>query len=43
LSEIEYSHFGSAKKIVVDSERTHIVGGEGREEAINERLSEILR
>lgn len=27
LSDIEYKHFGSANKIVVDADTTHIVGG----------------
>jgi chaperonin GroEL len=43
LEEVEYKHFGSAKKIVVDAEKTHIVGGEGRAEEISNRLDDILR
>ena len=34
LEEVTYQHFGSAKKIVIDLDRTHIVGGEGRQEAV---------
>lgn len=27
ITDLEYKHFGSAKKIVIDAAETHIVGG----------------
>ena len=34
LEEVALDHFGSAKKIVVDENNTHIVGGSGKPENI---------
>lgn len=41
LSEVTLDHFGSAKKIAVDMNFTHIIGGSGKQEVIDERLKEI--
>jgi chaperonin GroEL len=43
LDQIKLEHFGSAKKIAVDMNITHIVGGSGTEQAVNERIRDILR
>ncbi len=41
LSDVKLEHFGSAKKISVDMNITHIIGGSGKPEVIEERLREI--
>ncbi|CDW79081.1 chaperonin cpn60-mitochondrial-like [Stylonychia lemnae] len=41
LEDVKIQHFGSAKKIVVDGYNTHIVGGSGVQEKIDDRLYEI--
>jgi len=41
LEDINLSHFGSAKKISIDSSFTHIVGGNYSQEALDYRIDQI--
>ena len=41
LEQVTLDHFGSAKKIVIDGNTTHIVGGSGNADKVQERLREI--
>ena len=41
LEDLELKHFGSAKNVKVDPTFTHIVGGDFRKEALDERIEEI--
>ena len=41
LEQVTLDHFGSAKKIVIDGNTTHIVGGSGTADKVQERLREI--
>ena len=41
LEDVKLEHFGSAKKIVVDMNMTHIVGGSGKESAVQDRIKDI--
>ena len=41
LDQVELEHLGSAKKVVVDKEKTIIIDGAGKEKAIDERLNQI--
>jgi chaperonin GroEL len=43
LDQVKLEHFGSAKKIAVDMNMTHIVGGSGSEAAVQDRIREIAR
>lgn len=41
LEDVKIEHFGSAKNIVIDANTTHIVGGSGDQELIDERIHDI--
>ncbi|MEC7775103.1 MAG: chaperonin GroEL [Planctomycetota bacterium] len=41
LDQVELEHLGSAKKVVVDKEKTIIIDGAGKQKAIDERLNQI--
>lgn len=41
LADIKLEHFGSAKKISVGINHSHIIGGSGNPDSIKERISEI--
>ena len=41
LEDVKISDFGSAKKIAVDGFTTHIVGGNGNQKAIDDRIYDI--
>lgn len=38
VESLSFDHFGSCKKIIIDKEKTHIVGGKGK---VSEHLKEI--
>jgi hypothetical protein len=41
MDKVKLEHFGSAKKIAVDMNMTHIVGGSGDQNLIDERILEV--
>lgn len=43
LEDVKLEHFGSAKKIAVDMNMTHIVGGSGQESAVQDRIRDIAK
>lgn len=42
LADIKLEHLGSAKKIVADMHATHLIGGNGDREKINERIRDVV-
>jgi chaperonin GroEL len=43
LQDVEFKHFGTAKMINVDENFTNIVGGAYKQEALDQRIQEIMR
>ena len=42
VKDVEYKHFGSATKVIIGEETTQIIGGGGKDEAIEKHKNDII-